>query len=237
MVAGWAAARRPDAIALVGVETGRQVSWAEFDRAARRAGPLAGGAGLPARRFSRHANCPFSVEHVLLEYGCFHAGVIHTPLDQRLPAADVERAAAAVRARAVFRSGDAARALTGDERAPLPEVPEDAGAQVIFTTGSTGSPKPALLSHRNITCQNLCLGTAFGFSERGRMLVNLPPSHVGGQAEELMTTLFFGGTAVLLEGFDAARSLDAIAPPPRHPDRPDPGHVQPGVAAFQLFQL
>ena len=82
---------------------------------------------------------------------------------------------------------------------------------MIFTTGSTGAPKPALLSHRNITCQNFCLGAAFGFDSGTRLLVNLPPSHVGGQTEALMTTLFCGGTAVLLEAFDAARSLDAIA--------------------------
>ncbi|MCC7174877.1 MAG: acyl--CoA ligase [Bryobacterales bacterium] len=48
------------------------------------------------------------------------------------------------------------------ERAAASVAPEDA-AQAIFTTGSTGSPKPALLSHRNITSQNLCLGSAFGF--------------------------------------------------------------------------
>ena len=89
-------------------------------------------------------------------------------------------------------------------------VREEDGAQVIFTTGSTGAPKPALLSHRNITCQNMCLGTAFAFDERTRLLVNLPPSHVAGQAEALMTTLFFGGTAITLEVFDAGRSLEAI---------------------------
>lgn len=84
------------------------------------------------------------------------------------------------------------------------------GAQVIFTTGSTGAPKPALLSHRGITCQNMCVGAGFGFSSETVFLVNLPPSHVGGQAEVLMTTLFHGGTAVVLEIFDAARSLEAI---------------------------
>lgn len=84
------------------------------------------------------------------------------------------------------------------------------GAQVIFTTGSTGLPKPALLSHRNITCQNLCLTHGFQFTEATRMLVNLPPSHVGCQGEELMSTLFTGGTAVLLHVFDPEMSLRAI---------------------------
>ena len=89
-------------------------------------------------------------------------------------------------------------------------VAEGDGAQVIFTTGSTGSPKPALLSHRSIACQNLCLGTAFRFGPGQRVLSNLPASHVGGQAEVLLTSLFTGATAVTLEVFDAVKSLDAI---------------------------
>ncbi len=116
---------------------------------------------------------------------------------------------------------DGARPFAALAQSPPPELPqalheaaaavsETGGAQVIFTTGSTGPPKPALLSHRGITCQNMCLGAAFGFTPDTRFLVNLPPSHVGGQAEVLMTTLFHGGTAVLLELFDAARSLEAI---------------------------
>ena len=91
-------------------------------------------------------------------------------------------------------------------------VTEDDGALVIFTTGSTGSPKPALLSHRNITVQNMCICESFFGGDRGpRTLVNLPASHVGGQTEALMSTLFGGGTAILLEIFDAGRSLRAIA--------------------------
>lgn len=92
------------------------------------------------------------------------------------------------------------------------EISEDDGALVIFTTGSTGSPKPALLSHRNITVQNMCLCGAFFGGDRGtRTLVNLPASHVGGQTEALMSTLFGGGTAVLQEVFDARGSLRAIS--------------------------
>lgn len=91
-------------------------------------------------------------------------------------------------------------------------VTENDGALVIFTTGSTGSPKPALLSHRNITVQNMCLcGSFFGGDSGSRTLVNLPSSHVGGQTEALMSTLFGGGTAILQEIFDAGRSLRAIA--------------------------
>ena len=110
----------------------------------------------------------------------------------------------------------AMRALTRAGSASLPEivcdVTEDDGALVIFTTGSTGSPKPALLSHRNITAQNMCMSGSFFAGDSGtRTLVNLPASHVGGQTETLMSTLFGGGTAVLLEVFDAGRSMRAIA--------------------------
>ncbi len=84
------------------------------------------------------------------------------------------------------------------------------GAQVIYTTGSTGFPKPALLSHRNITAQNMCLAAGFDLFDSPRMLVNLPPSHVGCQAEQLMTTFFTGKTAVILHIFDAEKTLQAI---------------------------
>ena len=89
-------------------------------------------------------------------------------------------------------------------------IDENDGCLVIFTTGSTGYPKPALLNHRAITCQNMCLGAAFGIMEGARMLVNLPPSHVGCQTEQLMTVFFYGGTAVILHIFDAEKSLKAI---------------------------
>ena len=102
-----------------------------------------------------------------------------------------------------------ARAASGMVTVPS-EVTERDGALVIFTTGSTGSPKPALLSHRGIACQNLCLGKAIHFTPEQRVLCNLPASHVGGQAEVLMTTLFMGGTAVTLEVFDPVKSLEAI---------------------------
>ena len=68
-------------------------------------------------------------------------------------------------------------------------------ALIIFTTGTTGEPKPAVMSHENIIIQNEVLARGFGYGiERDelRMLINLPPSHVGCVTEQLMTTLYLG---------------------------------------------
>jgi fatty-acyl-CoA synthase len=107
---------------------------------------------------------------------------------------------------------DSLRLQTTYAQAAARVSPED-GALVIFTTGSTGSPKPALLSHRNISCQAMCLSQALlhGSERELVTLVNLPPSHVGCQTELLMSTIFDGGRAVLVSIFDPLRSVRAIA--------------------------
>lgn len=125
-----------------------------------------------------------------------------------LPAAEL--AARARRAAEAARQNPDGSELLKRFREVTAGVRETDGAQVIYTTGSTGLPKPALLSHRNITCQNMCLAGGFDILDRPRMLVNLPPSHVGCQAEQLMTTFFAGGTAIVLHIFDAEKTLKAI---------------------------
>ncbi len=252
VVAKWAK-ERPEAPAMVAAESGRTITWSEFDRATTALGIELRHMGLAKGDFLVTL-LPLSVDHVLLEYGCFKIGVIVAPLDLRLTPAEVIRALELLRPRGFAALGvkapldlrplwravreqcpwiehfiavdseepiDGARsleAITGAAADSLPEladtapVIEDDGALVIFTTGSTGSPKPALLSHRNITVQNMCMcGAFFGGDSGTRTLVNLPPSHVGGQTEALMSTFFGGGTAILLEIFDAGRSLRAIA--------------------------
>ncbi len=85
-------------------------------------------------------------------------------------------------------------------------------ALIIYTTGTTGSPKPAVLCHENIIAQNdiLAQGINFAHGEELRFIVNLPPSHVAGTSELPMTTWFLGGTAILLRRFDARLTLKAI---------------------------
>ena len=253
VVRKWAR-ERPDGVALVSAETGRAVTWSEFDRETTAMARELKRLGFAKGDFLV-TMLPMSVDHVLLEYSCFKVGVIAAPLDLRTPAAEVVRACAILRPRGFAGLGlkgpmdfrplwpalraqcpwveqwivveseqpvegarrfaelaEAARLSTGAEDGGAIAISPDDGALVIFTTGSTGSPKPALLSHRNITVQNMCICGAFFGGDRGtRTLVNLPASHVGGQTEALMSTLFGGGTAVLLEIFDAGRSLRAIA--------------------------
>ena len=85
-------------------------------------------------------------------------------------------------------------------------------ALIIYTTGTTGDPKPALLCHQNIIVQNeiLARGMDIGMGGDFRLLINLPPSHVGCVTECFMTTMFLGGTTVLLRIFDVRATLEAI---------------------------
>ena len=100
--------------------------------------------------------------------------------------------------------------LTGRVRMAHRQVGKRDAALIIFTTGSTGSPKPALLCHENILIQNIGLCVGFELRECDRMLINLPPSHVGCTTEQLGTILFGGGIAVILHIFDAKLSLEAV---------------------------
>ncbi len=102
-------------------------------------------------------------------------------------------------------------ALSGRVRRARRLVGRRDGALVIFTTGSTGSPKAAVLSHEGILTQNAALSVGFGLRDDDRLLVNLPPSHVGCTTELLGTGVYQGITSVLLQIFDAEKSLEAIA--------------------------
>ncbi|HMD71297.1 MAG TPA: class I adenylate-forming enzyme family protein [Bryobacteraceae bacterium] len=244
----WWAARKPGEAAVVNATRGATLTWGDLER-----GSLGIAAELARMGFRQGdflaASLPLLNEHILLELACFRLGVIHAPLDLRLPPAEAIRCLNLIRPKGYFFPGKTAAAdfaafgeaarggcdslehlvqfspagqcIAGAQsmfdllaRAhPAPakwRVTEGDPAQAIFTTGSTGSPKPALLSHRGIACQNVCLGTAFRFGPGQRVLCNLPASHVGGQAEVLLTSLFMGATAVTLETFDAAASLDAM---------------------------
>jgi len=105
--------------------------------------------------------------------------------------------------------------LTRDLEKAYANIDTKTPALIIFTTGTTGEPKPAVMCHENIIIQNEVLKRGVGLEgdEKTKdmvMLVNLPPSHVGCVTEQLMTTLYLGGTAVVLRIFDPRLTLEAI---------------------------
>ncbi|MFH1983245.1 MAG: class I adenylate-forming enzyme family protein [Pseudomonadota bacterium] len=102
--------------------------------------------------------------------------------------------------------------FTGRLKKTYARTDADTPALIIFTTGTTGAPKPALLTHRNIIVQNEVLARGLGAvpGDDMRILVNLPPSHVGCVTECFMTSMAVAGTAVMLRIFDPKQSLEAI---------------------------
>ncbi|MFX0210002.1 MAG: class I adenylate-forming enzyme family protein, partial [Candidatus Hodarchaeota archaeon] len=100
--------------------------------------------------------------------------------------------------------------ITGKVNKAQKQVNKRDPALIIFTTGSTGLPKPALLCHENILVQNIGLAVGFGLTSDDIMCVNLPPSHVGCVTEQLATPIYMGGLSVILHIFDAEKTLDAV---------------------------
>jgi acyl-CoA synthetase (AMP-forming)/AMP-acid ligase II len=93
----------------------------------------------------------------------------------------------------------------------------DDGTLIIFTGGTTGVPKAALLSHRNVStlCRleaevfRRCL-EARGLTGRQRVLANLPPSHVGGTLELIGAQLVAGWEVILQEHWNPYTVLEAV---------------------------
>ncbi len=80
---------------------------------------------------------------------------------------------------------------------------------ITFTTGSTGSPKAALLCHENILMQNISFACLSMIDSDTVFLDNLPPSHVACTTEVMYTTFFAGGTLVIMD-FDPKQCFEAI---------------------------
>ncbi len=94
---------------------------------------------------------------------------------------------------------------------PLPPVDPAAVAQIQFTSGTSGSPKGALLTHAGLTTTPVVASRCLGLSEAPRWLNVTPLFHIGGCVLPVMGCLGIGGTHVLGERYSTARVLDAFA--------------------------
>jgi fatty-acyl-CoA synthase len=89
--------------------------------------------------------------------------------------------------------------------------PDDA-INIQFTSGTTGQPKGATLSHFNILNNGRIVGEGMGFTERDRLCVPVPLYHCFGMVMSNLACISHGAAAVFPnDGFDAVKTLEAVA--------------------------
>ena len=98
------------------------------------------------------------------------------------------------------------RAGTGD---PLPDVAPDDIAQIVYTSGTTGTPKGARLTHRSLTNAARVAAERFGIREGDVYVDPLPLFYVGGQTVAL-EIVQQRATYVMLGTFDPGALLDLL---------------------------
>lgn len=150
-----------------------------------------------------------TVEGVLTFWAVLAAGAELAPVNTRWSPA--ERAQNLERLRADHQLEGPVAPLPSAEAAYVAPPPRpDATAWVLFTSGTGGTPKPALLRHRNLEASARASTARLGEVAGDRWLGCLPLFHVGGLMI-LVRSVIDGAGVVLLPGFDAAavdRALD-----------------------------
>ncbi|MBF9033352.1 AMP-binding protein [Rhodobacterales bacterium HKCCE2091] len=83
-------------------------------------------------------------------------------------------------------------------------------AQIQYTSGTTGSPKGAMLRHRGIVNNARLMATRAGFTEEDVMVSAMPFFHTAGCVCNVIGMHSVGGCLVGMSAFDAARMLELI---------------------------
>jgi acyl-CoA synthetase (AMP-forming)/AMP-acid ligase II len=97
-----------------------------------------------------------------------------------------------------------------DGRRPLPKVDPDAARMVMFTSGTTGTPKGVLHSHNSIHALIRQLGRHWLVEPGDTFLVASPISHIGGSIYAFECPLLLGARAVLMERWDADAAVRLV---------------------------
>ena len=102
-------------------------------------------------------------------------------------------------------------ALPDGRDAVLDDLSPDDPGLLVYTSGTTGPPKGALLSHGNLLASAEAVRLAWRWMPEDRLVLALPLFHVHGLGVGLHGTLTAGASLVLRPRFDAADVLDAAA--------------------------
>jgi long-chain acyl-CoA synthetase len=231
-------ARHPGDEALVAGD--RRLTYGELDRlAANVAGHLAAQGLKPGDRIALLlCNCP---EFVVYSLAALRIGAIAVPLGARLKAPELEyalndcgaaalvyeseyagnlpdpAALPALKLRVVI-DGAASGAIPGGTflapaGGPVPNhrAAEDDPAFILYTSGTTGRPKGALLTHLGIIHSATNFVACLGLGERERAVLTVPASHVTGLVALLFAMLRCGGCTIMMRAFKAGDFLALAA--------------------------
>lgn len=145
--------------------------------------------------------------------GAIHAGIVIVPLDVRSAPDFAAKVATKTRASMVLASQQTAAQAAAlglpvlliervpdlartAEPLPRAEVGPDDLVEVLFTSGTTGEPKGAMLTHRNLASNARELPKVFPIGPNERMLSVLPLSHIFEQSPGFLVPLHSGASVV-----------------------------------------
>ncbi|MER5392392.1 fatty acyl-CoA synthetase [Saccharopolyspora sp. NPDC002686] len=222
------AARIPDRVALRFVDSaGQEAEWtyAELDDAVTRAAGVLLDAG--ASKGDRIAAYGKNSDAYLIGFlACARAGLVHVPINYNLTSGElayllaqsessialVDPALAGkldeVRGetsleRVIPLRGDADSLLAQCSAGPLPEldvdVADDDLVQLLYTSGTTSSPKGAMMTHRALLHEYLSCLAALDFAEDDQPLHVMPLYHSAQMHVFLLPNLMIGATNRLVE--------------------------------------
>jgi long-chain acyl-CoA synthetase len=101
---------------------------------------------------------------------------------------------------------------TQDGSVPRPVLdPADAVAAILYTSGTTGRPKGAMLTHANLTANVASIVAAVGITQEDRLLVVLPMFHAFAATVGMLNSLLTGCSIVSVPRFEPRLVTQAIA--------------------------
>ncbi len=145
--------------------------------------------------------------------GAAHAGAVLVPLDVRTPADLAQKIVDRTAPKLVLASAQtlAAASALGLPVLPIEPLPDlartvpplaapsigpDDLAEIVFTSGTTGEPKGAMISHRNLVSNATVLVDVFTLAPGERLLSVLPLSHLFEQVPGFLAPLVAGASVV-----------------------------------------
>jgi malonyl-CoA/methylmalonyl-CoA synthetase len=191
---------------------GRAVSYGELEAGAGRLAALlkANGVDVGDRVAMQTAK---SIEAVMLYLAILQIGAVLLPLNTAYTKAEVDYFVADAEP-ALFVSDAVGFAAEAVGMAPLEAIhAADASdlAAIVYTSGTTGRSKGAMLSHGALAANGLALTGAWGFTSRDVLLHALPIYHVHGLFIALHCVFLSGSRTLWLPKFDETGVLAAMA--------------------------